>query len=200
MEEDVLKYRGVIVFLAGVLAALALGWFLFPVALYRTEAQPMNFNHDIHTREQTGMTCDMCHEFAPDGRFKGIPVIAKCAECHSTPIGSSDNEKRLVEEYITPGREIPWKVYSRQPDNAYFSHATHVTQAKMECPVCHGPHGSSTTLRTYQVNRISGYSRDIWGPNISGIPSEPWQGMKMDRCIRCHTERNRVDGCVACHK
>ena len=51
-----------------------------------------------------------------------------------------------------------------------------------------------------EVNRISGYSRDIWGPSISGIPSEPWQGMKMDRCVRCHAEQNRVDGCVACHK
>ena len=200
MEEVVVKYRGVIVFLSGAIAALVVGWFLFPLALYRSEAQPMNFNHDIHTREETGMSCDMCHEFAPDGRFKGIPVIAKCAECHSTAIGASANEKRLVDDFITPNREIPWKVYSRQPDNAYFSHATHVTQGKIECPVCHGPHGVDSTLRPYQVNRISGYSRDVWGPNISGFPSEPWQGMKMDRCVRCHAEQDRVDGCVACHK
>lgn len=192
--------RGGIVVLAGVVASLGLGWFVFPAVLYRTEPQPIGFNHAVHTGEANGMTCDMCHEFAPDGRFLGIPAIAKCAECHETPIGSTETEKRLVEEFITPGREIPWKVYSRQPDNAFFSHATHVTKATLTCEECHGPHGSSASLPTYQVNRISGYSRDIWGPNISGIPSEPWQGMKMDRCVRCHEERSRVDGCVACHK
>ena len=33
-EEVVVKYRGPIVFLSGVLAALAVGWFLFPAVLY----------------------------------------------------------------------------------------------------------------------------------------------------------------------
>jgi menaquinone reductase, multiheme cytochrome c subunit len=200
MEEIVVKYRSAVVFLSGVVAALAVGWFLFPFALYRTEPQPLSFNHGLHTGDQNGVACEMCHEFAPDGRFKGIPTIAKCAECHATAIGPTEAEKRLVEEYVTPGREIPWKVYSRQPDNAFFSHATHATLGKLECPVCHGPRGSDTSLTAYQVNRISGYSRDVWGPNISGIATEPWQGMKMDRCIRCHAERDRVDGCVACHK
>jgi hypothetical protein len=200
MEELAVKYRGVVVLAAGVVAALALGWFVFPLVLYKTEPQPIGFNHAVHTGEQNGMTCDMCHEFAEDGRFKGIPAIAKCAECHSTAIGTTAVEKQLVDEYITPGKEIPWKVYSRQPDNAFFSHATHGTRGQLACDVCHGPHGTSTTLPPYQVNRISGYSRDIWGRNISGIASEPWQGMKMDRCVQCHEERGRVDGCVACHK
>jgi hypothetical protein len=200
MEETVVKYRGVVFLLAGVLASLALGWFVFPMVLYRTESQPIGFNHAIHTGEANGMTCDMCHEFAEDGRFNGIPATAKCAECHSTALGATETEKRLIEEFITRGKEIPWKVYSRQPDNAYFSHATHVTRGKLACEECHGPHGSSAELPAYQVNRISGYSRDIWGRNISGVPSEPWEGMKMDRCVQCHADRNMVDGCVACHK
>ncbi len=200
MEATLVRSKGVILFLAGALAALAIGWYAFPAILYRTEPQPMQFNHAIHTGEQNGMTCDMCHEFAEDGRFKGIPAIAKCAECHASPLGSTETEKTLVEEYITPQREIPWKVYSRQPDNAFFPHAPHVKRTEIPCSECHGQHGSSDRLPEYQVNRISGYSRDIWGRNISGFPSEPWEGMKMDRCVNCHAERGRNDSCLDCHK
>jgi menaquinone reductase, multiheme cytochrome c subunit len=184
-------------FVAGVAAALVIGWYAFPAALYKTEPQPMQFNHAIHTGVAS---CDICHEFAGNGSFKGIPSTAKCAECHSTMIGSSENEKILIENYIVPKKEIPWKVYSRQPDNAYFPHAVHVKTAELKCDTCHGDHGSSTTLPVYQVNRISGYSRDIWGRNISGVSSHPWEGMKMDRCVRCHAERHRDDSCLDCHK
>ncbi len=195
-----MRFKGPMLFLAGILLALCIGWFAFPMALYKSEPQPLQFNHAIHTGEQNSMTCEMCHEFAADGTFKGIPSIAKCAECHSAPIGTTQNEKTLVEQYVTPQKEIPWKVYSRQPDNAYFPHAVHVKKAEIKCEECHGPHGSSDHLPVYQVNRISGYSRDIWGHNISGIPSHPWEGMKMDRCVRCHAERHRDDSCLDCHK
>jgi hypothetical protein len=194
------RFKGAILFLSGVLASLTLGWFVFPAVLYRSEPQPMQFNHAIHTGEQNGMTCDMCHEMADDGTFRGIPAIAKCAECHSSAIGSSETEKVLVDTYVLPGKEIPWKVYSRQPANAYFPHAVHVNRAELQCEECHGPHGTSTNLPLYQVNRISGYSRDIWGRNISGLSSFPWEGMKMDRCVRCHAERRRNDSCLDCHK
>ncbi|MBW7888184.1 MAG: cytochrome c3 family protein [Bacteroidetes bacterium] len=194
-----MNYRGPIIFGIGFLLSLIIGWFLFPMALYKSEAQPLQYNHKLHVTDQ-GMSCEDCHAFAESGAFQGIPAVSKCAECHAEPIGETDAEKILVEEYITPNKEIPWKVYSRQPDNAYFSHASHVTIGKMDCKDCHGSQGESEQLRTYQVNRISGYSRDIWGPNISGIQSESWQGMKMDKCIRCHDDRGRRDGCIACHK
>jgi hypothetical protein len=151
----------------------------------------MGFNH--RTGETNGMTCDMCHEFAEDGRFKGIPATAKCAECHSTALGSTETEKRLIEEFITPGKEIPWKVYSRQPDNAYFSHATHVTRGKLTCEECHGPHGSSSELPAYQVNRISGYSRTS-GEETFQEYFQPWRD-EMDRCS--HADRIWLS-CVAC--
>ena len=41
--------------------------------------------------------------------------------------------------------------------------------AELKCEDCHGPHGASDTLRPYEENRISGYSRDIWGGSISGL-------------------------------
>jgi len=189
-----------LVFLLGFLFALLIGWILFPLGLYESKQQPVQFNHKVHTGESGGMSCTDCHTTANDGRFQGIPAIAKCTECHSAPLGETEAEKILVEQYITPNKEITWFVYSRQPDNAYFSHASHVTLGELKCEECHGPHGSSEFLKTYQQNRISGYSRDIWGDNISGFQSEPWEGMKMDKCVRCHEKRNRRDGCVACHK
>jgi hypothetical protein len=199
MEKAIVKHKGTVVFVAGIAASLAIGWYVFPLALYRTEPQPLQFNHKVHT-EQSSMPCESCHEFAEDGRFTGIPAVSKCAECHSAQLGSTENEKRLVEEFVTPQKEIPWKVYSRQPDNAYFSHTSHLKIGNLKCEDCHGLHGASERLEAYQVNRVSGYSRDVWGRNISGFPSHPWEGMKMDRCVRCHEQQNRVDGCIDCHK
>jgi hypothetical protein len=194
-----MKQRTVLFFSIGFLLSLFLGWYIFPLVLYKSEPQPLEFSHNIHV-EKNGMTCDNCHSIDAAGRFQGIPVVAKCAECHSAMMGETPAEKILVEQYVIPGKEIPWKVYSRQPDNAFFSHASHVVLAQLQCAGCHGDHGTSDQLEVYHVNRISGYSRDIWGTNISGFSSQSWDGMKMDKCIRCHKEHQQKDGCIACHK
>ena len=52
-------------------------------------------------------------------------------------MGVSDEEKKLVDDYIKPGREIPWIIYSKQPQNVFFSHATHVKLAGIDCQTCH---------------------------------------------------------------
>lgn len=192
--------KGTLWFWAGVAGALALGWFGFPRVLYRNVEQPLQFSHQVHTGESVGMSCNDCHSFAPDGRFTGIPTVAKCAECHSAPLGETAAELKLVEEYVTPNREIPWLVYSRQPDNAYFSHIQHVQLGGMACEQCHGPHGASETLRPLQVNRLSGYSRDLWGQSLSRWRNQPWEGKKMDDCVRCHNQSGRASGCLDCHK
>lgn len=194
------RYQHNIPFGVGFAGMLALGWIVFPMVLYKSEPQPIQFNHKMHTGEQVGLACEDCHIISDNGRFLGVPAIAKCAECHSSQIGQSESEKILVENYIGQNKEIPWLIYSRQPDNVYFSHASHVRRAQIKCEECHGPEGQSEQLRIYQVNRISGYSRDIWGENISGIPSHPWDGMKMDRCVHCHENYGRRDGCIECHK
>ena len=195
-----MKHRGLIIFAAGLTAALAAGWFLFPLALYKSTEQPLQFSHKVHTGETAGLPCEECHSFSADGRFSGIPTIEKCAGCHSQTLGNSPDEKRMVEEYIAPNREIPWLVYSRQPENVYFSHAQHVKLANITCDQCHRDHGSTEHLRPYQENRISGYSRDIWGQNISGIHSNPGEGMKMDDCSNCHKTHQVAESCIDCHK
>ncbi len=189
-----------ILFLSGIAAALAIGWFVFPLVLYEKSEQPIQFSHKIHTGEAVGLTCEECHSFRDDGQFTGIPSLEKCATCHSSQIGNSPEEKKLVDDYVSQNKEIPWLVYAREPQNTYFSHIQHVKLANIQCERCHGPHGKSEVLRPFQENRISGYSRDIWGQNISGIKSNPWEGMTMDDCAKCHEERGVVSGCLQCHK
>lgn len=192
--------KSAIPFLLGLGGMLLVGWVVFPKVLYRSEAQPIQFSHATHAGEKAGMACEDCHAVLVDGRYSGIPAVAKCAECHSAQLGESPEEKILVEEYVLKNRDIDWRVYARQPENVYFSHSPHLRQAHLDCIRCHGPHGTSNQLRPYQVNRISGYSRDIWGPGISGLKSQPWEGMKMDDCSACHHERGVQESCLDCHK
>jgi hypothetical protein len=196
----VAEHSGKILFLAGLVVALVVCWLGLPIALYERVDQPLQFSHAVHTGDLLGMSCDDCHTFDENGRFTGVPSIQNCAQCHEEPLGDSVEEKRLVEEFVAPGREIPWLIYSRQPDNVHFPHAQHVKLAAIPCERCHGPHGRTETLRPFQRNRISGYSRDIWGPSISGFTSQEWEGMKMNDCSACHQERGVVESCLDCHK
>ena len=188
-------------FVAGLAPALAVGWFGFPRLLYKQVEQPLSFSHKVHTGEKGGMGCADCHSLGADGRFTGIPRLEKCAGCHAQAIGTTPAEKRFVDDYVAKGREVDWLVYARQPDNVYFSHAVHLSgKDKVACERCHGPHGTTDTLRAWQVNRISGYSRDIWGPKIARVGRRPWEGMTMNDCIECHEKQGRDSSCLACHK
>jgi len=183
----------------GLAAGLAAGWVALPAFLYVRREQPLPFNHLVHV-ESAAMSCDDCHGFGDDGSYVGIPPVSACADCHSEAQGETEAERRLVDDFVTPGREIPWLVYARQPDNVYFSHAPHVKLAGLECWRCHGDHGMSATTPVYQVNRISTYSRNIWGPRIAGGGPNEWDSMKMSDCTDCHAERGVRDHCLMCHK
>jgi hypothetical protein len=193
--------RPLITFAGGLLLALAAGWLALPRLLYARAEQPLRFSHKTHTSEKTGFKCEDCHSVREDGRFAGIPALESCAGCHSEPQGQSADEKRLVEEYVKPGREIPWRIYARQPDNVHFPHAVHVKRAAVACERCHGPHGTTDSLRPYEENRVSGYSRDIWGPSLARFGNASWQGMKMTDCEACHVQHGRAHtSCLACHR
>jgi len=185
--------RGKIPFLAGLAIALGAGWLAFPYAIYRSRPQPVDFSHKIHA-DKAGAKCEDCHSFRDDGSFAGLPSLDKCAGCHAAPMGTTVAEKNFIDRYITPNREPQWSAYARQPENVAFSHAAHVKRAKMACETCHGDTGTSGTLRPYQVDRISGYSRDIWK-----TPHMP-HGMKMADCVECHRQKGLEHSCLDCHK
>lgn len=192
--------RNSIVFGFGLAVALFAGWVAFPKALYVSQHQPIEFRHKSHA-EKSGITdCAQCHSFRDDGEFAGLPSNETCAGCHSDKIGTSPAEAKLVDSFIKPGHETPWLVYSRQPANVSFSHSIHVKRAGLTCTDCHGNFGETDQVRLYEVNRISGYSRDIWGHSMSRLGRAPGDGMKMSDCEDCHRRHNVEVGCLGCHQ
>lgn len=191
--------RSALLFLMGLATMLAAGWTGFPKALYVSRPQPLQFNHQVHA-DKAGLECSGCHELRADGRFSGIPGISNCAGCHTEAQGTTAAEKQLVKDYVTPNREIPWLVYSRQPINARFSHVNHVKTGKLACEACHGTHGKTTALRPYLQNRISGYSHAVDGAYLIRTSLKPGDGMKMSDCERCHQQRGVRTGCLSCHQ
>jgi hypothetical protein len=174
----------------------------------------MNFNHALHLNPEKvdgieGKTeaerCLHCHGLYDDGTFKGIPRLSTCTECHDnpeSPLGNTPEEKAFMEEYVAKNQEIPWLAYYKQPDCVYFSHIAHVKNGKLECTVCHGDHGKTSVLPDYEANRLTGYSRNIWGKRISGLKTNTWDRMKMDDCAECHSKMGHEENnaCFVCHK
>jgi menaquinone reductase, multiheme cytochrome c subunit len=193
-------YRNIFVFALGLATALFVGWIAFPRMLYVQKHQPLDFRHKTHAEKSGVADCSECHTIRDDGTFAGLPPMEKCAGCHSERIGESKSEAILVDNYIKPGHETPWLVYSQQPANVWFSHAIHVKRAKLSCTECHSTYGESDQARVYEVNRISGYSRDIWGHSISRLRRAPHDGMKMSDCEDCHHRDNVEVGCLGCHE
>ncbi|MGO9273409.1 MAG: menaquinone reductase multiheme cytochrome c subunit QrcA [Terriglobia bacterium] len=177
--------RNTLVVGLGLAAALLVGWVAFPRALYVQRRQPLEFRHQTHAEKSGDAQCSDCHVLRDDGTFAGIPPKETCAGCHSERIGTSKAEAILVDNYIKPGREIPWLVYARQPANVWFSHAVHVRRAALDCAECHSTYGKSHGVRVCEQDRISGYSRDV---------------MKMSDCESCHRRRNVEVGCLGCHE
>ena len=186
-------------FILGLVASLVVGWVIFPKLLYSQKRQPVDFNHALHM-ELVDDGCQSCHFFREDGSYSGVPKLAQCVDCHEDVNGEDPEEEKFVTEYVAQNREVPWLIYSRQPDCVFFSHAAHVISGKMECVTCHGHIGESTSLKVYEENRLTGYSRDIWGKNIAGFKRNTWDRMKMDDCADCHKENNVNQGSVQTHR
>ena len=176
---------------AGFVAALAGGWLVLPGAMYRPVQQPLSFSHEAHTGPNNGMACEDCHGFDAEGNFAGVPKLETCAGCHAEPLGETDAERVFVTDYVKTGREPEWARYSRQPDNAWFPHSTHVKLAGLACEECHADHGHTKGLRPVEVNRVSGYSRAL----MTGSG-----GLRMDDCVRCHGDKGLQHSCLDCHR
>lgn len=194
-------------FIIGLALSMVVGWAVFPKALYVKKNQPFDFSHRLHL-ELVDESCESCHFLRADGTFSGVPRLEQCIDCHEEVNGESENEAVFVEQYVAQGREVPWLVYSRQPDCVFFSHAAHIKGAQLDCVTCHGHVGTSDSLKPYEENRITGYSRDIWGHSIGGFKHNTWDHMKMDDCAGCHetagihdsSVQTGRDACFVCHK
>lgn len=199
---------GLPAFIAGFVVMLVVGWFIFPMLLYSKQEQPIDFSHVKHMAQ--GLECSNCHYFRDDGTFSGVPKglggdhDGACLNCHEDPDnvqGADPREKQFLEDYVRAGKkDVDWLVYAKQPPCVYFPHSVHVEQGKLSCERCHGPKKDEDVTPPYYQNRISTYSRDIYGRNISGIKSHPWSSMKMGDCGECHEEKHSSNACQTCHK
>ncbi len=170
---------------AGFVVAVVVGWLLYPAVVMSSKPQPISFNHKAHGAEGAGLACDGCHTFREDGSFSGIPKLDNCIQCHQSAQGGSPHEAKLIEQYITPNKEIPWLSYSYQPLCVFFSHAAHVKMAQLECTACHEDMSKSTSSPPAKIYRISGYSKNT---------------MSMEACEDCHAKKHTSNACFVCHK
>jgi hypothetical protein len=200
-------------FFVGFVSHFVVGWVALPVLLYAEKQQPIDFNHKLHVQELG--ECEGCHYFREDGSFSGVPKLATCLDCHQEAMGENPEEAKLIAEYVEPGKEVPWLIYSRQPVCVFFSHAAHVKMAEIDCVICHGSTGDSQHTRPYQYNRLTKYSRDIWGWNIAGMAENGWERMNKAHSAEGEAEgeaqgeaesqvvapaRMKMDDCAKCHE
>ncbi len=194
-------------FIIGLVVSLVIGWVVFPKILYSEKKQPFDFDHALHN-EVVDEGCESCHFFREDGTYAGVPKLAQCVDCHEEVQGDTEDEAIFVNEYVAKNREVPWLIYSKQPNCVFFSHVAHVKTAGMDCATCHGDIGESKSLKVYEKNIITGYSRDIWGKNMIGLKKNTYDRMKMDDCAECHVKegvkqssvQTKKGACFVCHK
>ncbi len=186
-------------FFIGVVAALVVGWWFFPKALFSEQHQPVKFSHKLHM-EEAGMECATCHYFNEDGSYHGLPTTEDCAACHADMLGENPEEVKFITDYVDREREVNWLVYQKQPDNVFFSHAVHTldncgqchdyNEAEM-CSHCHPNVAEMDEPPAYHENRLTKYSKDT---------------MKMYTCEECHAladhreNTNASNACFVCHK
>jgi len=196
-----------LIFMTGFILFHFAGKHITPYLMYSRQKQPVAFSHALHGQE-VGVGCDTCHFFYSDGSWSGIPKLEVCANCHSEVLGESEEETKLVTEYVQKDREIEWGLYFRQPQCVSFSHSSHVRRAKLSCETCHGPQGLSQDSATYLTNRITKYSyvayeSDIF-LNLNAVigkkEKNTWGTMGMDECAACHRARGTSTACFICHK
>ncbi|MFO8033397.1 MAG: menaquinone reductase multiheme cytochrome c subunit QrcA [Desulfohalobiaceae bacterium] len=174
------KLGGPIPFLLGLAAALVLGWGIYPHIIYSQQEQPVQFSHQVH--KDQGLDCESCHSYRSDGSYAGVPSLEDCTMCHYDVLSGLPHEEKFVEDYVQQEKEVPWKVYQKQPDNVYFSHIAH---QDFECNECHLDLEDAENLPPLSQNRLTGYNQET---------------MKMKECESCHADHQASNACYVCHK
>lgn len=175
-----------------------IGWVVSTQILYKQQAQPIAFPHDLHAGSRQ-IACQYCHRGTANGFSAGVPSVQECMDCHKAipnlmtpPWGNADPkqhpeiDKLLNQYYLGPNgtKAAPnpqpiqwWKVY-QLPDHARFPHQAHIAKG-FDCAECHGDVKNMRVLT-------------------------PAQGIGMGWCISCHRGKNTLKAigpqqCSSCH-
>lgn len=142
--------------------------------------QPIPFNHNIHTVKNE-LPCETCHQYVYEKAFAGMPRVDVCMTCHEDNITTNPAAASYIEKirsYANNKAQIPWVRLYVLPGHVYYSHRRHTKIAGLDCKVCHGDIGQSTTP-----------------------PSQPIAAtLDMNRCIKCHIQTKAEYECVRCHR
>ncbi len=133
--------------------------------------QPLPYSHKTHLA--LGLQCRDCHEIADPGFAAGYPAEAKCMACHASIKTESPHIQQLA-KFSADGDPVPWNRVYRVPDFVWFSHASHVEDASVECETCHGPVAQRDAL--FQEKPTT-----------------------MAACMDCHARNNAPNDCDLCH-
>lgn len=102
--------------------------------------QPIKFSHQIHVKENK-IDCKFCHNSPEFSRESGIPTTNVCMICHAkikTGIMTGKFEINKIRASFKNEKPIEWIKIHNLPDHVFFSHAQHVSVAKVDCKTCHG--------------------------------------------------------------
>jgi hypothetical protein len=102
--------------------------------------QPIKFSHKVHAGDNQ-IDCKYCHHTAEFGKSAGIPAMGLCMNCHVLVREGTNSGKfeiaKVVEANETQ-KPVEWIRLHNLPDHVFFSHAQHVSIAKVDCKKCHG--------------------------------------------------------------
>ncbi len=140
--------------------------------------QPIAFNHQLHAGKRE-IGCTTCHAGAERSAAAGLPALTTCLGCHMKPQGSPPSlAEAYVRELGASATPVRWVQVTRNPGHVHFSHAAHVTLARMSCTQCHG-----------DVSR--------W----TAPPAQPEPRLvSMGACQTCHRKEGAPLGCATCHR
>lgn len=133
--------------------------------------QPLPYSHKTHVA--LGLQCRDCHAIADPGFLAGYPAEATCMACHSAIKADSPHIQQLA-RHSAEGSPVPWKRVYRVPDFVWFSHASHVLDASVQCETCHGPVAEREVL--FQEKPTT-----------------------MAACMECHARNSAPNDCDLCH-
>lgn len=127
--------------------------------------QPIKFSHKIHVKENK-IECIFCHNSPEYSRESGIPTTNICMICHNKIKSgklSGQFEISKIRNSFKNKKPIEWIKVHNLPDHVFFSHAQHVSVAKIDCQTCHGA--------IEEMDITSQYS-----------------SLSMGWCVKCHRE------------
>ena len=129
--------------------------------------QPIKFSHKVHVGEN-GIECMYCHTTAEYSKSASIPAPNLCMNCHiliREGTNSGKFEIAKIIDAVENKKPVEWVRIHNLPDHVFFSHAVHVSSAKLDCEQCHG-----------QVQEM-----DIMKQHSD---------LSMGWCVNCHRETN----------